>query len=150
MPTGSYDPDRLINPGKNRWAVKPQLALGTPVTPSSWLTANAAVEFYQDNDQYFGGRTLGQSPVFTIDAHYSVNLNRAIWVSADAIYTAGGETKIEGVAQDNVQNTLRLGLSGNLNLTPVDAISVGFMTTVAKESYTANATTFQVSYSTAW
>lgn len=150
MPTGSYDADRLVNAGKNRWAFKPQLSWGTPIGSATWLTANGMVQFFQDNDAYFGNSRLSQKPLATIEAHYSVNLNQAIWLSADAIFTTGGETAIDNVDKNNRQNTLRLGLSGNLNLTPVDAINVGFTTTVAKESYTADATTFQISYSKAW
>lgn len=150
MPTGDYDPGRLINPGKNRWAVKPQLAWGTPIDRATWFTINGALELYQDNDEYFGGRTLSQNPLGTIDVHYSKNLNKAVWVSADAIYTFGGETKIDGVKQDNEQSTLRLGLSGSMNFSATDAVSVAVTRTVAKESHTADATTFQISYSKAW
>lgn len=30
---------------------------------------NGAVEFYHDNDDYIGGRTLSQDPIATIEAH---------------------------------------------------------------------------------
>lgn len=150
MPTGSYKETRLINPGKNRWAFKPQLAWGTPIDDKTWFTMNGAVELYQDNDDYFGGGKLEQDPLVTIDGHYSVNMNRAAWVSADAIWTTGGETEVNGVAKGNRQNTLRLGISGSMNFSPTDAVSAAITTTVAKKDYTANATTFQISYSKIW
>lgn len=150
MPTGDYDTGRMINPGKNRWAIKPQLAWGMPIDQATWLTVNGAVEFYQDNDEYFGDRILKQDPLGIIDAHYSRNLNKAVWLSADAIWTFGGETRVSGVDQDNAQNTLRLGVSGSMNFTPSDAVSMAVTRTVAKESHTSDATTFQINYSKAW
>ena len=150
MPTGDYDPNRLINPGKNRWAIKPQLAWGTPIDRATWVTVNGAIELHQDNDDYFGGRTLAQKPLVTIDAHYSRNLNKAVWLSADAIWAVGGDTRIAGVDQDNQQNTLRLGVSGSMNFSPTDAVSMAVTRTVARESHTPQATTFQVNYSKAW
>lgn len=108
------------------------------------------MEFYQDNDDYLGNRTLSQDPLALIDMHFSRNLNRAIWGSVDAIYAFGGETAVDGVEKDNRQNTLRLGLSGSMNFSATDAISLAVTTTVAKESYTADATTFQINYSKAW
>lgn len=150
MPTGDYDAERLINPGKNRWAIKPQLSWGTPVDSATWFTVNGAVELFQDNDDYFRDRTLAQKPLATFDAHYSRNLNRAVWLSADAIWAVGGETEIAGVDQDNAQNTLRLGVSGSMNFTPTDAVSMGVTRTVARESYTPQATTFQINYNKAW
>jgi len=36
LPTGGYDPDRLINAGANRWAVKPAVGVIWPVRPT-WL-----------------------------------------------------------------------------------------------------------------
>lgn len=150
MPLGRYDEARLINPGKNRWAFKPQLAWGTPAGQGAWFTVNGAAEFYTSNDEYFLGRTQEQDPLFILDAHYSKNLNQALWLSMDAIYTSGGETKVDGVGQDNQQNTLRLGFSGSMNFSPTDAISAGITRTVLKESHTADATNFQVSYSKIW
>lgn len=150
MPTGDYDQARLINPGKNRWAFKPQLAWGTLLDQATWFTVNGAVEFYQDNDEYFGGRTLGQKPLATIDAHYSRNLNKAVWLSADAIWTVGGETEINGVDQDNEQSILRLGVSGSMNFSPTDAVSVALTRTVARKDHTPAVTVFQISYSKAW
>lgn len=150
MPTGDYDAGRLINPGKNRWAFKPQLAWGTPIDPATWFTVNGAVEFYQDNDDYFGGRTLAQKPLLTVDAHYSRNLNRAVWLSADAIWTVGGETEIDGVDQGNEQNTLRLGISGSMNFSPTDAVGMSLTRTVARKDTTPAATAFQINYSKAW
>lgn len=149
-PTGSYDSNRLINPGKNRWALKPQLAWGSPITAQDWITVNGAVEFYQENDAYYRGRSLKQDPLATIDMHYSRSLNRAMWVSADAIYTYGGETRVDGQRKDNEQNTLRLGVSGSMSLSPTDAVSMAVTRTVAKQSHTADATTFQINYSKAW
>lgn len=150
MPTGDYDKNRLINPGKNRWAIKPQFAWGTPIDRASWFSINGAVEFYQDNDDYIGGRTLSQDPIATIEAHFSKNLNRALWLSADAVYTMGGETEIDGVKQENEQNTLRVGFSGSMNVSPTNAVTMAVLKTVAKESHTADATTFMINYSMAW
>lgn len=150
MPTGSYESTRLINPGRNRWAFKPQLAWGTPVGTTDWFTVNGAVEFYQKNDDYFTNRTLKQDPLLTIDAHYSRSLNKAVWVAADAIFTTGGETEIDGVKQGNEQNTLRLGVSGSMNFSPTDAVSMGLTRTVVKENHTPHATNLQISYSKIW
>ena len=33
----------------------------------------------------------------------------ALWISVDAFYNVGGESSIDGVEQNNMANTLRLG-----------------------------------------
>jgi hypothetical protein len=88
--------------------------------------------------------------LFGIEAHYSKNLNKALWVSADAFYTYGGQTFVDDQAQENIQSTLRLGVGGSLNLTPVDAIAVSWNTTVAKKSYTPKGQVFAINFSHAW
>lgn len=149
-PTGSYHSDRLINPGKNRWAFKPQLAWGKPTRPGEWLSINGAVEFYGKNDSYFRERTQKQSELFVVDMHYSKNLNPAVWVAVDAIYSHGGEVRIDGTHQDNEQRTLRLGLSGSMNFSATDAVSAGVTRTAMKEKHTPSATNLQISYSRIW
>jgi hypothetical protein len=150
MPTGQYDKDRFVNIGTNRWGFKPQLSVGAPVGLGEWITANANVQLFTNNDEYRRNKTLEQDPLFGIEAHYSKNLNKALWVSADAFYTYGGQTFVDDQAQENIQSTLRLGVGGSLNLTPVDAIAVSWNTTVAKKSYTPKGQVFAINFSHAW
>ncbi|WP_198174156.1 transporter [Mesorhizobium xinjiangense] len=149
-PTGRYDPDKILNVGKNRWAFKPQLSWGQPYNWGALLAVNANVQLFTYNDEYHGSSVLEQDPLFSIEAHYSQNLTRALWLSADAFYSYGGETRIDDTEQDNVQNTLRLGVSGSFNFTPVDAIAVSFNSTVAKRDSTPSAQTFSINYNHAW
>ncbi len=149
-PTGKYDRDRLVNIGKNRWAFKPQLSYGIPLQPGQWLAINGNVEFYTANDAYLGALTLDQNPLMTVEAHYSRNLTRALWLSADAYYSYGGETSINSVDQGNTQSTLKLGLSGSLNLTPADAIAVSAVHSVWKRDETPETFTFAINYNHAW
>ena len=53
-------------------------------------------------------KTLTQKPLFLIEGHASRNLVPALWMAADAYYNVGGETSIDGVAQANAADTLRL------------------------------------------
>ncbi|TPF74730.1 transporter [Brucella gallinifaecis] len=151
IPTGQYDRERVVNIGANRWGFKPQLSVGVPLGGAAdWITANANVQLFTNNDAYHKDKTLAQDPLFTIEAHYSKNLNKALWVSADAFYSYGGQTFVDGTSQDNLQSTLKLGIGGSLNLTPVDAIAVSWNTTVAKKSYTPNSQMFSINFSHAW
>ena len=149
-PTGRYDRFRLLNISKNRWAIKPQLSWGKYFNDGSLLAVNANVQFFTTNDEYLGLGSLDQDPLYTLEAHYSKNLNRALWVSADAYYTFGGETEIGGVKQHNRQETLRLGLSANMNLSLTDAVSVSFDQSVARRDHTPEMRTFSISYSKLW
>lgn len=63
VPLGQYDDDRLLNIGTNRWSIKPELgfskALGSFIVEFS-----AAANFYTDNDDFFGGNTRTQDPLY--------------------------------------------------------------------------------------
>jgi len=150
MPTGQYDRFRQVNVGKNRWAIKPQLSWGKYFTDDSLLAINTNVQFFSENDEYMGLGKLRQDPIFTLEAHYSKNLHPALWVSADAFYHYGGETKRNGVKQGDRQSTLLLGLSANMNISLTEAISVSYAQSVAKESYTPKVKTFSISFSKMW
>ncbi|GLS32846.1 Putative MetA-pathway of phenol degradation [Mesorhizobium albiziae] len=149
-PTGKYDADKMLNVGKNRWVFKPQLSWGQPYDRGALLAVNANVQIFTDNDEYHGSSVLEQDALFSIEAHYSQNLTKAFWLSADAFYSYGGETSVDGVEQDNLQSTLKLGVSGSFNFTPVDAVTVAFNSTVAKRDSTPSAQTFSINYNRAW
>ncbi|MCG2839569.1 transporter [Sandaracinobacter sp. RS1-74] len=149
-PTGSYDSDRAVNIGKNRWAFKPQLSYGMPVGTGGLFSANANAQFFTDNKDGARDRVLAQKPLWTLEGHFSQNLSPSFWLSADAFYHNGGETKVNGLDQENAQSTLRLGGSGSFNITPVNAVSVALSTSVAKRDHTPKNTGLSVSISHAW
>ena len=64
-----------------------------------------------------GAQTLSQKPILRLEEHVSRNVADGLWLSADAYYNVGGETSVDGLEQDNMANTLRLGVGLGLGLT---------------------------------
>jgi hypothetical protein len=61
-------------------------------------------------------QTLSQKPILRLEEHVSRNVTDALWLSLDAFYNVGGETSIDGLSQDNMANTLRVGVGMGLRL----------------------------------
>lgn len=149
-PTGAYDAESLLNIGKNRWMVKPQLSYGKYFGPRTLLAVNGNVQLFGANDAYRGDGRLQQKALFGVDGHLSHDVGDRAWLSLDAVYAHGGTTKVDGVGQDNRQQTLRLGASGSVNLDRATAINLAFTRSVAKKDYTPSATTFSVNLNRAF
>jgi hypothetical protein len=105
-PLGQYYPERLINLGLNRWSFQPRLGVAHPVGSHLTLEAYAAATFYTANNDYFGGKMLTQDPFLEgqIHAVYAFR-NPGIWVAGSFGYGIGGRITIDGVAQDELQNS---------------------------------------------
>jgi Putative MetA-pathway of phenol degradation len=118
-PLGTYNANSPINPSANRWTVSPTVNLSyTPDQGWTWIETYLTGQFFSDNDNYLvnGARTLSQQPILRVEEHVSRNLTDTLWLSADTYYNVGGETSIDGIAQDNTANTLRLGAGMGLRL----------------------------------
>jgi hypothetical protein len=115
-PTGQYYPSRLINPGSNRWAFKPELGLSRrwgnwilDAYGGAWLfTANTN---YLTSSQFSKDRnTLTQAPIGAIEMHLSYDVKPRLWASVDGNYWYGGETTINGVSKiGTLQANSRIG-----------------------------------------
>ncbi|SAM30939.1 transporter [Pseudomonas marginalis] len=147
MPTGDYDKDRIINIGSNRWVFKPEIGFGTPIGPT-WLEINTYVSLFGDNKDYHGDSKLEQKPLYAIEGHYSYTINRALWVSLDATYNRGGESRIDGDWQDNKQENGLLGTSLGFMLTPQFGGLLAYSDTVSERtgSPDVNTWTFRLQY----
>ena len=147
MPTGDYDKDRIINIGSNRWVFKPELGFGTPIGPT-WLEINTYVSLFGDNKDYHGDSKLEQKPLYAIEGHYSYTINRALWVSLDATYNRGGESRIDGDWQDNKQENGLLGASLGFMLSPQFGGLIAYNDTVSERtgSPDVNTWTFRLQY----
>ncbi|WP_319522338.1 transporter [uncultured Desulfosarcina sp.] len=136
MPTGEYDESEVLNLGSNRWSMQ----FGLPTTYSigkSLLDPSLtrfeilpSVTFYTDNDDPYHADECEQDPLFNIEGHIIRNLHQAVWVSLDAIYTFGGETTTDGVADDNKQRAFFLGGTVNLMFSPSIGLRITYGETV--------------------
>ena len=118
-PLGTYKPTSPINPSANRWMVSPTVNFSyTPDEGWTWIETYVSGRFFTDNGNYRvnGAQTLSQKPILRLEEHFSRNVTDALWLSLDAFYNLGGETSIDGLGQDNMANTLRIGAGMGLRL----------------------------------
>jgi len=109
-PTGQYDSSKLINIGTNRWAFKPELGLSQPI--GNWFVDLAAgVWLFTENNDFFGGNTRKQDPIYSYQTHIGYNFRPGLWLAADATYYTGGETTLNGVAKHDLQENSRWGMT---------------------------------------
>lgn len=148
-PTGDYDKNRVINIGSNRWVVKPEIAFGHPIGPT-WLELNTWVSLFGDNDEYHGNSTLEQKPLYAIEGHYSYTINRALWASLDATYSRGGESKIDGVWQDNKQENGLLGASVGFMLSRQFGGLLAYSDTVSERTGSPDVNTWTLRLQYVW
>jgi hypothetical protein len=112
-PTGDYHPDKLINVGTNRWALKPEIGVAHPV--GRWyFEAIAGAWLFGDNDDFFGGQHREQEPLASIQGHVSYTFRPRLWLAFDATYYDGGRTTIDDVLKDDRQSNSRYGLTFSL------------------------------------
>ena len=118
-PWGQYDPDRLLNIGANRWTVKPEVGLSKAVGP--WiLEVQAAAMFFGDNDEFYGGSTRSQDPVYSVQTHVIRSFPAGRWLSVDLTWFTGGQSSIDGVRGDDLQRNWRAGATFAV---PVDRLN---------------------------
>ncbi len=108
MPSGQYDDSRLVNIGTNRWSFKPEVGVSKAVGPLT-LEVAAAANLYTDNNDFFGGNTRSQDPLYLIQGHVIYSFRRGIWASLDGTYLTGGSTTISGERRDDLQQNWRVG-----------------------------------------
>ncbi|MFD1042758.1 transporter [Pseudoxanthomonas kaohsiungensis] len=115
-PLGQYDADRIVNIASNRWSFKPELGLSKAAGP--WITElKLAATFYTDNEEFYGGTTRSQDPLYALQGNLIRGLASGAWWSLDATYFAGGRSQVDGRYNRDLQRNWRVGASLSL---PVD------------------------------
>ena len=108
VPTGQYDPARLINLGTHRWFLRPELGVSQAFGPVT-LEGAASVTFFTDNTDFYGGNHRSQAPLYALQAHAIHSFGGGWWASADATYYWGGHTTLNGTANDDALGNWRVG-----------------------------------------
>jgi outer membrane putative beta-barrel porin/alpha-amylase len=121
-PLGQYDSSKLLNVGSNRWSFKPELGVSKAWGPVI-VELIPAVTFFTTNDDFFGGKTLEQDPIYSVQGHLIYEFFPALWAALDATYYAGGRTTIDGEKGPQQEN-VRLGLTAALSLSRHQSIKL--------------------------
>jgi len=125
IPTGHYDPDRLINVGTNRWAAR--LKLGTVMKlKSTWLLELSASTwlFGDDNDFIMGKKE--QEPIFAAETNIIKRIRPGLWASLDITYYTGGRQTIDGNPLRDEQRNVKLGGTLVVPFLKRHAIKIGY------------------------
>lgn len=127
LPTGDYDANRMVNLGQNRWSFQGSLpisyALGDNMIDPELTTfeLRPVVQIFGDNEDPFvgtGANVMSQAPIFGVEGHITRNFGNSIWAAVDGYYETGGETSLNGVAQGDGLETLAIGATLGLVLSP--------------------------------
>jgi len=107
-PWGQYDGTKLVNIGTHRWSFKPEVGVSQALGP--WILEGAfGVTFFTDNDDFFGGHTRKQDPLYAAQAHVIYYFDPGLWGALDLTYYAGGRTSVDGVLNNDLQQNSRWG-----------------------------------------
>ncbi len=108
-PTGSYDPEELINVGSNRWAFKPQW--GYARNFDKWIIESyVSMWIFTNNTDFLNGNELSQKPLYAFKVHVIKELPKKMWIALNTGYAIGGKTELNGEPRDTEISTMRLGL----------------------------------------
>jgi len=129
LPTGQYDPLRLVNIGTNRFSFKPELGMSKKLGPLQ-LELTGGVAFYTVNNDFYQGKTRKQAPIGSIQAHVNFNFKKGIWAALDWTYYWGGHTTTDGVEKDDLQKNTRLGFNLNFPVSLRHSIRLYYSTGV--------------------
>lgn len=126
VPTGQYDPAKLINLGTNRWAFKPEIGISVPIKKVD-LDLYAASWFFTGNPQFYPGQSYrSQQPLPSLQAHVSYNLTNRLWTAFDCTWYAGGSATVDDGIPSERQNNSRVGVTVSLPLMKTQSIKVAY------------------------
>jgi hypothetical protein len=133
MPTGQYDPTRLLNWGNNRWAFKPEL--GYSESWGHWvLDTYGAVWFFTTNPEFFsrnqfvpGVQKQTQEPVGAFEIHLSYDIKPRLWLSVDGNFWFGGKTSLNGVQNPvTEQRSSRVGATASIPISKHQSVKFSY------------------------
>ena len=108
VPTGQYDPARLVNLGSNRWAFKPEVGISKPAGRWTFEVMGGAWLF-SANNSFLGTSRREQKSMASIQGGVIYTLRPRMWLSGNTTFYSGGNTVINGIENNDRQKNARVG-----------------------------------------
>lgn len=149
LPWGGYDPEELINVGRNRYTLRPQVGVLHQRGPWSY-ELTGSVFLFSDNDEFVESTSLSQDPVYALQAHLTRNFKSNLWLGAGVAYAAGGKVKLDGsrIAYD-VDNLL-WNLVGSYKITRTQSVMVAWQQGRTQNDVGSDSDSWLLSWAIAW
>ena len=125
IPTGQYDPQRLVNPGTNRLAFKPEIGISKP--KGRWtFEAMAGTWLFVRNNSFFGNSRRTQKPLLSFQGSVIYTLRKRMWLAGNATYYTGGRTVIDGTENEDRQKNSRVGATFSFPLSQQQSLKASW------------------------
>jgi hypothetical protein len=121
VPVGSYENDKLVNLGLNRWfgrialPLKYHFGVFSPGYMSSF-EITPSVYLFADNDDFNVGHTLKNEPLWQIESHLTHDFTRKFFGSLDMLYQNGFQSELDGTKLGEKLEIGSLGFSMNYQI----------------------------------
>jgi hypothetical protein len=117
----------MVNLGTNRFTIKPELGISKTINKVI-LEMAVAAQFFTENNDYYNGKSLRQAPIESIQGHINYSFRKGMWAAFNGTFYWGGQTTIDGVEGDNLQENSRLGLTFALPLNIRNSLKINLST----------------------
>jgi len=149
VPTGQYDPARLVNGGENRWGFKPEIGL-TRRWGKWMLDCYGGVWVWTANSAFFPGTSVRtQAPVLDAETHFGYYVRPRLWTSLDANFWTGGQSSVDGELKSDRERNSRVGATISIPVTLHHSFKLSY-STGAYVSVGGNYRTVSVAWQYSW
>ena len=104
----------------------------------------------RNNHNFFNGSKLEQDPFYTIQGHIIYTFRPGFWLRGSAGYGFGGETKVDGVENDNRKGSLAWTLSAGYPIARRLGVKVVYANLRAQEPVGRDSDALSVSLVVIW
>ena len=129
VPFGEYLEEKLLNLGQNRIFVRPQV--GVLHTRGNWsYELTGSVFLFGDNDDFFGGSTLEQDPLYAVQTHLIYAFDKpGYWAALSAGHGWDGQSTLDGNKVDDSRRLFLSALSVGVPISKRQGIKLAYIRT---------------------
>jgi hypothetical protein len=119
LPTGTYDRNRPMNWGENRWKLTLQSGYQRGITDKVSIVFIGDATFFGDNSDFGStGATLEQDTLYQAQFYVRYTWSEKIDSFVGYSYLGGGASSINGAGQNDRQRETKFSIGGGYNFTP--------------------------------
>jgi len=146
LPLGQYDETKLLNLGRNRFVIRPQI--GMVHNWGLWsYELTGSVFIYTNNNNFFNDQVRKQDPVLALQTHLIRRFSNKMWVSLSGGYGLGGQSIVNRQPKDDEHGDFLWSLSFGSPISKNQAIKLNFIRYETTRDVGSNTNTIGISWS---